>query len=159
VGAAWPSTPRSTPAEASGEQRYHAGAKGWWLTDTATHNAFPCDPSNPFNPCTLCTPLDPECSGCDPAVSDCGRDPILGCEPYWPKVGWAHYLTLLALLNSLLRFHPGCPEPSCKLNCQGDFAFCLGVCPFFGPAAGDCALSCIVGYVLCLAHFPYGPCA
>jgi RHS repeat-associated protein len=64
---------------------------------------FGCDPSDPFNPCTLCTPLDPECSGCDPAISDCGCDPILGCEPYWPKVGWAHYLSLLALLRITLR--------------------------------------------------------
>jgi hypothetical protein len=60
---------------------------------------FGCDPSDPFRPCSgYCSDLDPECYGCDPGFSVCDCDPIYGCE-YWPKVGWAHYLELLAALK------------------------------------------------------------
>jgi RHS repeat-associated protein len=75
--------------------------------------AFGRDPGNPFGPTDQCAPDDPSCE-CDPIFDDCGCDPSVfgcGCDFFsdcplpgeGSKVGWAHYVELVALLNLSVR--------------------------------------------------------
>jgi RHS repeat-associated protein len=149
---------------AAGDPAVEVGGSG-----PGGNDFFGCDPSDPFRPCGgYCSDLEPECYRCDPGFSVCDCDPILGCEPSWPKVGWAHYLSLLALLNNLSRVGA---LSTCAGKAVETFGKCVAIsigvgqepeacilaCALSGPAWPECVASCL-GIVEILEAVKVGLC-
>jgi RHS repeat-associated protein len=128
--------------------------------------AFGRDPGNPFVPTDQCAPDDPSCE-CDPISGDCGCDPSVfgcGCDFFsdcplpgeGSKVGWAHYVELVALLRN--PFFQSLFSNHCAIEALKFFVKCVAVvvvslsvleqacalaCLLLGPDAPECIVDCL----------------